>query len=96
MNKTHNVRCLLTDFPKAFDSINHLILLQKLKVINIPPSIFNQTANFLSGREQYVKLVAYYQEFRTRIWFGASSFRYIQGSCDKNHLCKYKKCMLMT
>ena len=30
------VRCLLTDFSKAFDSVDHVILLSKLAQLNLP------------------------------------------------------------
>ena len=98
----HNtyVRCLLIDFSKAFDSINHLILLQKLKDLNIPPNIFNWIANFLSGRTQSVKL-----DGKQSTWLPITQ-SIVQGSglgpvlfiifiaalctlCDDNQLCKY-------
>lgn len=98
----HNtyVRCLLIDFSKAFDSINHLILLQKLKDLNIPPNIYNWIANFLSGRTQSVKL-----DGKLSNWLPITQ-SIVQGSglgpvlfiifiaalctlCDDNQLCKY-------
>jgi len=49
------VRCLLIDFSKAFDTVDHAILLQKLAKLNIKPFIFNWIANFLTNRTQAVK-----------------------------------------
>jgi len=49
-------RCLFIDFSKALETVNHLVLLQKLKARNIPPNILNWIANFLSGRTQSAKL----------------------------------------
>ena len=45
-------RCILIDYSKAFDTINHAVLLQKLKQLNIPSNIFLFIINFLSGRTQ--------------------------------------------
>jgi len=46
----------LRDKGKAFDTINHLILFQKLRqlTITIPPNVLLWTINFLSGRTQAV------------------------------------------
>ena len=41
------------DFRKAFDSINHTILLNKLNKIGFHESIINWYENYLSGRTQY-------------------------------------------
>jgi hypothetical protein len=35
------VRVFLLDFSKAFDLIDHNILLHKLLELNVPPTIFN-------------------------------------------------------
>jgi len=48
------VRCILIDYSKAFDTINHPILFQKLWQLNIPPNILLWIINFLSGRTQAV------------------------------------------
>jgi ribonuclease P/MRP protein subunit RPP40 len=47
----HNayVRCLLVDFYKAFDRVDHLILVGKLSEIQISPFIFNWLILFLTG-----------------------------------------------
>jgi ribonuclease P/MRP protein subunit RPP40 len=48
----HNayVRCLLIDFSKAFDRVNHVILVKKLSNLQLPSSILNWLISFLSGR----------------------------------------------
>jgi hypothetical protein len=48
----HNayVRCLLVDFSKAFDRVDHLILVSKLSELQISPFIFNWLISFLTGR----------------------------------------------
>ena len=48
------VCCLLIDYSKAFDSINHSILFQKLQSLDLLPSITLWICNFLNGRTQSV------------------------------------------
>lgn len=50
------VRSCLIDFSKAFDKIEHNILLHKLHLLNVPPILLNWCANFLQNRQQRVKL----------------------------------------
>ena len=50
------VRVFLLDFSKAFDLIDHNILLHKLLELNVPPTIFNWIKSFLTERRQCVKL----------------------------------------
>ena len=50
------VRIVLLDFSKAFDLINHSILLQKLQVFGIPAPILRWMAAFLLDRTQRVKI----------------------------------------
>ena len=49
------VRCFLIDFRKAFDTVNHQILLNKIKRLKLPHFVFNWILNFLTGRSQVVK-----------------------------------------
>ena len=50
------VRVFLFDYRKAFDLIDHSILVTKLKQIKVPNSITNWIIDFLSDRSQRVKL----------------------------------------
>ena len=50
------VRIVLLDFSKAFDLINHNILLEKLQVFGIPAPILRWMAAFLLDRTQRVKI----------------------------------------
>ena len=52
----HYVRVTLLDFSKAFDLINHNILLAKLKQYDLPPHIRRWIATFLLDRTQQVKI----------------------------------------
>ena len=48
------VRCILIDYSKAFDSINHPILFHKLLQLNLPSNVLLWIINFLSNRSQAV------------------------------------------
>ena len=50
------VRSRLIDFSKAFDRIDHNILLHKLQLLNVPPILLNWCAHFLRDRQLRVKL----------------------------------------
>jgi len=70
------VRCLLIDFSKAFDVVDHGILVSKLFRLNIPPCIFHWISCFLTGRTQQVKyatkLLAY--KYGHSSGFGARTY----------------------
>ena len=40
------------DFSKAFDAVNHEILLDKLTALELPPFVLNWIISFLVGRSQ--------------------------------------------
>ena len=46
------VRVFAFDFSKAFDSVNHFILFNKLKELPINPYIVNWIINFLSNNKE--------------------------------------------
>jgi len=41
------VRCLMIDFSKAFDTVDHVILIRKLQALNIPPNFYSLQLQFL-------------------------------------------------
>ena len=47
---------LLIDYSKAFDRINPLILIDKLKALQVPDVLLNVISSFLTGRRQRVKI----------------------------------------
>ena len=47
-------RCFLIDFSKAFDSVSHSILLDKLAFFGCPQVVISWLANFLTDRTQSV------------------------------------------
>ena len=48
----NTIRICLLDFSKAFDRLDHNILLEKLKDMEVHPVLLNWIANFLTGRQQ--------------------------------------------
>jgi len=49
------VRCLLIDFLKAFDVVDHTVLLAKLSQLGLPDRALNWIISFLIHRTQVVK-----------------------------------------
>jgi len=47
---------LFVDFEKAFDVINHSLLLRKLELYKLPPEVIQLLENFLSNRQQLVSV----------------------------------------
>ena len=56
LEKHHKVACVFFDFAKAFESVPHQALLNKLHQLNIPPVLFRWLSNYLSDRFQRVVL----------------------------------------
>ena len=52
------IRVVLLDYQKAFDFIDHSILVSKLKLLRIPIPTLNWIINFLTNRKQRVKLAS--------------------------------------
>ena len=52
------VRVVMFDYKKAFDLIDHHILVTKLYTLDIPPEIINWVSDFQTNRQQRVKLAS--------------------------------------
>ena len=50
------LRCLLIEFSKAFHSIDHLILINKLKSLKISDNEIEWVVSFLTVRTQFVEM----------------------------------------
>ena len=50
------VRCLLIDFSKAFDVVDQVILMNKLKLLNLPDNIIKWVVSFLTNRDKFTKV----------------------------------------
>ncbi len=55
MDSGHLTGVVFLDLKKAFDTVNHNILLNKLQSFNIAPIAINWFKNYLEGRVQSVK-----------------------------------------
>ena len=58
-----HLRAVLVDYQKAFDHLDHKIIITKLQHLQVPDIIVEWIASFLSGRMQRVKLGNYMSEF---------------------------------
>lgn len=56
MNSCKQVDVLHTDFSKAFDKVNHTVLIRKLATFGIAANLLNWIESYLSNRRQFVKL----------------------------------------
>ena len=69
------------DLSKAFDTINHSILLRKLKYYGIRGKHVEWFGSYLEQRKQYVSYLVYYQKHRiwcpTRVSVGSFIIYYL-------------------
>lgn len=56
LERRSQIDVIYLDFEKAFDSVNHLILLEKIKNIGIPKKLLSWIKSFLIHRKCYVKV----------------------------------------
>src|SRR6218665_2305719 len=56
LEKNDYVLLVSTDFTKAFDSVRHSTLMQKMAVIDLPDSIYNWIANYFEQRGHVTKI----------------------------------------
>src|SRR6218665_1861004 len=56
LEKNDYVLLVSTDFTKAFDSVRHRTLMQKMAVIDLPDNIYNWIANYFEQRSHVTKI----------------------------------------
>jgi len=59
LDKVGVVGTVFLDFKKAFDTVNHRILLSKLSSFNFSPHTLRWIESYLSGRTQFVSIQNY-------------------------------------
>lgn len=65
MDKGHYVGMVLIDLQKAFDTVNHSILLNKLKAMGLNEMSINWFTSYLSDRSQLVEISGKYSSSTT-------------------------------
>lgn len=55
MNDDKQVDVLYTDFSKAFDIVDHSVLISKLHNFNLPSNLIDWISSYLTSRRQFVK-----------------------------------------
>ena len=60
LEENNYVRCLMVDFAKAFDTVDHAIVLTKLNTLPIPSPVKNWMIAFLTGRTQITRVSGRY------------------------------------
>lgn len=61
---------IYTDFSKAFDKVDHVVLLHKLKLYGITGELLKFFASFLSGRKLFVKMGSVSSNTSVNAWSG--------------------------
>ena len=65
IGKGSEVHAIYTDFSKAFDKVNHYILIQKLQAYGIAGNLLEWFKSYLSERTQQVKIGSCYSRVQT-------------------------------
>ena len=65
LDKGPKVGVLFIDFRKAFDTVNHTILLEKLKAIGVSGDLLSWLDDYLSARKQFVQLSGFQSKQKT-------------------------------
>ena len=61
-NMDSYVRVVMLDFSKAFDLINHCLLIEKLQLYDLPEHVIRWVAAFLLDRNQRVQIGKHYSQ----------------------------------
>lgn len=56
LSRNHQVDAIYTDFAKAFDKVDHQVILSKLSSFSLSTSLIKLIASYLSNRKQYVSV----------------------------------------
>jgi len=65
LDNSESVRVIFIDYAKAFDHVDHSILVRKLYNFNVPQFLIRWLCSFLNNRMQRVKLSEYFSEWLT-------------------------------
>jgi len=65
LDEGHSVRMLFVDYEKAFDHVDHCVVIQKLKAYGVPDFITRWVTSFLAERQQRVKISDVFSQWIT-------------------------------
>lgn len=92
LDKQQSIRTLFINYSKAFDHINHPILLQKMATLGIQPHLLKWMHSLLSCRQHRVEIVNVYSDQITLSggmlqgsWLGLYVFLILANDCE----CSY-------
>ena len=63
LDENMKVGAIFIDLLKTFDTLNHSLLLAKLKAYGLQPTALKQMENFLTGRFQMTKVSSSYSSW---------------------------------
>ena len=67
LDKKENAGAMLTDLSKAFDSLNHELLIAKLNAYNFDDSVLKLLLNYFDNRKQCVKINNEFSSWRRKL-----------------------------
>jgi len=65
LDSNSSVRAVFIDYAKAFDHVDHTIIIRKLSELGVPPVLIRWMASFLCDRQQRVKLSDCFSDWLT-------------------------------
>ena len=65
---------VFTDLSKAFDTVDHAILLKKLELYGIKCNIHNYIKSYISSSTQYVDMETFLWFLRAEYWLSCKNF----------------------
>ena len=87
LNRNEVTMSVLIDYSKAFDTIDHQILLKKLVSLNLSNSSIKIIMSYLTSRHQYVQIDDQ-SSYRLPIYFGVPQGEYIGTSAFQLVCCR--------
>jgi len=68
LDEGQSVRILFVDYAKAFDHVDHCVVIQNLKTYGVPDYITRWVTSFLAERQQRVKISDVFSQWTTLPW----------------------------
>ena len=91
LDSGNSVRALFVDYSKAFDRVDHNVLLNEMVAFGVPKPVIRWLFSFLKDRQQGVKLGSFFSDWARITGFMAWTFDFL--SHDLNPSCIIHKFM---